>query len=68
MSLLAEVLFSVEHKKNYSREVQLLRVFHRTVLINSGERVTLDLNLRSVRKPFFDDNGLCYLGVSNSYT
>ena len=44
---------------------QLMRVLHSTDPMLAGSRVSLNLNLRSAREPFIDDNPLYYLGADN---
>ena len=55
----------IPHKMNYSTLGQMLGVLHRTQPIHFGERITLNLNLRSVEKPYIDDNRLFYLAADN---
>ena len=57
--------FKVQHKLGYSTLAQFVNVYHRTVPISAGTRVTLVLNLRSVEKPFVDDNRMFYLAADN---
>jgi hypothetical protein len=60
-----ERIMKVQHKLGFSTLAQLLGVLHRTAPIRSGTRVTLNLNLRSVERPFVDDNRLFYLAADN---
>lgn len=55
----------VPHKMNFSTLGQMLGVLHRTRPIQFGERITLNLNLRSAEKPYIDDNRLFYLAADN---
>ncbi len=58
--------FKIQHKVGYSTLAQFLNVYHRTAPITVGTRITLVLNLRSVEKPFVDDNRLFYLAADNN--
>ena len=42
-------------------------VLHRTRPLEYGERITLVLNLRSVERPFVDDNRMFYLAADNDH-
>ena len=58
--------FKIQHKVGYSTLAQFVNVYHRTAPITVGTRITLVLNLRSVEKPFVDDNRLFYLAADNN--
>ncbi len=60
-----ERVMKLQHKMGFSTLAQLLGVLHRTAPIRVGTRVTLNLNLRSVERPFVDDNRLFYLAADN---
>jgi len=53
----------VPHNMGYSTLGHFLGILHRTAPIQYGNRITLVLNLRSVEKPFVDDNRLFYLAA-----
>ena len=58
-------LLRVAHMQGYSTLGQFVGVLHRTRPIVFGDRVTLVLNLRSVERPYVDDNRLFYLAADN---
>jgi hypothetical protein len=55
----------VDHRAGYSIFGQLMRLMHRVAPIEQGSRITLNLNLRSAKHPYIDDNSLCYLAADN---
>jgi len=65
ISIPSENILSLLHRKECSTLAQLMRVLHRTAPIKKGRRVTLNLNLRSIDKPYIDDNHMFYLGADN---
>ncbi len=56
-------ILRIRHQMGYSTLGHFLGVLHRTAPIHYGTRVTLVLNLRSVEKPFVDDNRMFYLAA-----
>ncbi len=60
-----EDILRIGHKVGYSTLAQFVNIYHRTTPITVGTRVTLVLNLRSVERPFVDDNRLFYLAADN---
>lgn len=58
-------VMTLDHVVGQSTLGQFIGVLHRTAPIRSGSRVTLVMNLRSVEKPFVDDNRLFYLAADN---
>lgn len=60
-----ERIVSVTHQMGYSVVGQLMRLMHRVQPMKRGYRITLNLNLRSVERPFLDDNSLWYLAADN---
>ncbi len=59
-------VLTFEHRPGYSTFAQLIRVLHRTVPLRRGRRVSLNLNLRSVDRPYFSDNAMFYLASDNA--
>jgi hypothetical protein len=55
----------VTHRVGFSIFGQLMRLMHRVTPIEQGSRITLNLNLRSLRHPYIDDNTICYLAADN---
>ena len=55
----------ISHREGYSVMGQLMRLMHRVRPMSAGHRITLNLNFRSVDKPFIDDNSMCYLAADN---
>jgi hypothetical protein len=53
------------HRRGYSILGQLMRLMHRVSPITHGSRVTLNMNLRSAKHPYIDDNTMCYLAADN---
>lgn len=53
------------HRLGYSIVAQLMRLMHRVTPIVRGSRVTLNMNLRSAKHPYIDDNTMCYLAADN---
>lgn len=53
------------HRMGSHTVAQLMRVLHSTDPMLAGARISLNLNLRSAREPFIDDNPLYYLGADN---
>lgn len=64
-ALPAEDVITLDHVVGRSTLGQFIGVLHRTAPIRLGSRVTLVMNLRSVEKPFVDDNRLFYLAADN---
>lgn len=60
-------LLRVPHMMGYGTLGQFVGVLHRTRPIVFGDRITLVLNLRSVERPFVDDNRLFYLAADNDH-
>lgn len=60
-----EKIIQIEHFGGFSVLGQLMRLMHRVRPMANGYRVTLNLNLRSLEKPFIDDNSMCYLAADN---
>lgn len=60
-------VLKLPHKMGYSTLGQFVGILHRTVPIQIGERVTLVLNMRSVEKPYIDDNRMFYLAADNDH-
>lgn len=58
-------IINVRHQKGFSIMGQLMRTMHRVEPISSGSRVTLNMNLRSAKRPYIDDNNICYLAADN---
>ncbi len=58
-------ILRMPHLMGHSTLAQFVGVLHRTRPITYGERITLVLNLRSVERPFIDDNRLFYLAADN---
>ena len=58
-------ILSVKHQTNCAILSQFFRVLHRSAPITAGSRITLIFGLRSVEKPFIDDNMPWYLGADN---
>jgi len=56
-------ILRIPHRIGYSTLGHFLGILHRTAPIQFGNRITLVLNLRSVEKPFVDDNRLFYLAA-----
>ena len=56
-------ILRISHKVGYSTLGHFLGILHRTKPIKYGHRLTLVLNLRSVERPFIDDNRLFYLAA-----
>jgi len=61
----SNIIISVGHREGYSVLGQLMRMMHRVRPMSQGYRITLNLNFRSVDKPFIDDNSMCYLAADN---
>jgi hypothetical protein len=55
----------LRHKVGSSVFGQLMSVPHRTEPMSSGVRITLTMNLRSVHRPFIDNNPMYYLAADN---
>ncbi len=60
-------IVTLDHREGYSTLGHFLGVLHRTAPIKFGNRVTLVMNLRSVAKPFVDDNRFFYLAADNDH-
>lgn len=58
-------ILTIPHKMGYSTLGHFLGVLHRTAPIQFGHRLTLVLNLRSVERPFVDDNRMFYLAADS---
>ncbi|MGI9409422.1 MAG: hypothetical protein ACR2OV_05075 [Hyphomicrobiaceae bacterium] len=56
-------ILRIPHRVGSSTLGHFLGVLHRTAPIQFGHRITLVLNLRSVERPFVDDNRLFYLAA-----
>ena len=56
-------ILRIPHRMGSSTLGHFLGVLHRTSPIQFGHRITLVLNLRSVERPFVDDNRLFYLAA-----
>jgi len=56
-------ILRIAHKMGYSTLGHFLGVLHRTAPIQFGQRLTLVANLRSVERPFVDNNRLFYLAA-----
>jgi len=61
----AEEILHFPHRIGYSTLAQLMRVLHSTEPMRRGQRISLNLNLRSANHPYIDDNALYYLGADN---
>ena len=61
----AQQIMRVPHRLGYATLGHFLGVLHRTAPIKFGNRITLVLNLRSVERPFVDDNRVFYLAADN---
>jgi len=57
----------IRHMVGHSTLGQFIGVLHRTRPIAYGDRITLVLNLRSVDRPFVDDNRMFYLAADNDH-
>lgn len=60
-------LLRVKHMVGHSTLGHFIGVLHRTRPLEYGERITLVLNLRSVERPFVDDNRMFYLAADNDH-
>lgn len=58
-------ILTIPHKIGYSTLGHFLGILHRTAPIQFGHRLTLVLNLRSVDRPFVDDNRMFYLAADS---
>jgi hypothetical protein len=58
-------LIRIPHRMGYSIVGQLMRLMHRVTPISRGSRITLNLNLRSLERPYIDDNSMYYLAADN---
>lgn len=58
-------IVQIKHQEGYSVLGQLMRLMHRVRPVEQGSRVTLNLNLRSLERPYIDDNTMCYLAADN---
>jgi len=58
-------LVRVKHQLGFSILGQLMRLMHRVNPVTHGSRMTLNMNLRSAKRPFIDDNTMCYLAADN---
>lgn len=58
-------IIRIQHHEGYSILGQLMRLMHRVRPVTRGYRITLNLNFRSLEKPFIDDNSMCYLAADN---
>jgi hypothetical protein len=56
-------ILRIPHRMGYSTLGHFLGILHRTAPIRYGNRITLVLNLRSVERPYVDDNRLFYLAA-----
>jgi hypothetical protein len=56
-------ILRIPHRMGYSTLGHFIGVLHRTAPIQFGHRLTLVLNLRSVERPFVDDNRVFYLAA-----
>lgn len=61
----SDEIIRVVHREGDSVLGQLMRMMHRVRPMSQGHRITLNLNFRSVDKPFIDDNSMCYLAADN---
>jgi hypothetical protein len=58
-------LVRLQHEVGCSLVAQLIRVLHRAEPMTSGSRITLNLGLRSIERPYIDDNSMYYLAADN---
>lgn len=58
-------ILTVPYRMGCSTFGQFFRVLHRAAPITAGRRVTLMMAMRSVARPFLDDNMPWYLGADN---
>ncbi len=58
-------ILKISHKPGWGILGQLMRTAHRVAPIETGHRITLNLNWRSVSKPWIDDNTITYLAADN---
>jgi hypothetical protein len=60
-----EQMIRLQHEVGSSMVGQLMRVLHRTDPMTRGSRITVNMGLRSVEKPYIDDNPMYYLAADN---
>jgi hypothetical protein len=58
-------LIRLQHEVGCSMVAQLIRVLHRAEPMTRGSRITLNFGLRSMERPYIDDNSMFYLAADN---